>query len=357
MSSMPEGFSEVAGGIVAVALIVLVLTIVVGPVASSLGVSTSDGGNQTTSEDIVGGSETFGSDVVGINFVKADLNGSVRLTGANDSNVTIESDANLGHDLSACTWGELDSSVVSNNEDALLLATQEAITWYNGTADEWRGYYYNTSSRNSFRASVNATDPTNATLVCLNHANQSLNVSENTTTGSSVATGSSNVADYPDNVTNWNGTVEETRLFATPLNGSQRTEWVGEPGLAVQGPAPATRVTYDTFADGKTNYVTYFASGSATASNATQVGGFDAPAPTDGVDYSISGGTITLLDGGQFEADGEVVYISYTAEALTGPMSGALSALFNMGEAALVLVVMGIFALAGFAVLNQLGEF
>lgn len=357
MSSMPEGFGEVAGGIVTLALIVLVLTIVAGPVASSLGVQTSPETNQTTSVGVIGGSDTFASNVDSVNFVKADLDDSVRLTGANDSNVTIESNADLGHDLSACTWGTLDSDVVTNNEDALLLATQEAVTWYNGTSDTWEGYYYNTSSRNSFRASVSASSPAaNATLVCLNHANQSLNISANTTTGSSVATGSSNIADYPSNVTNWNGTVEETRLYATPLNGSQRTEWVGEPGLAVQGPAPATRVTYDTFTE-KTTFNTYFASGSATAGNATQVSGFDAPAPSEGTDYSLSGGTITLLDTGQFDANGEVVYIAYGEAGITGPMSGVLTTLFNLGESALTIVVLGLLALAGFAVVNQIDEF
>lgn len=288
---------------------------------------------------ITGASTSLGGNVDSVGSVQSSLNETVRLTGANDSNVTIDGDADLGHDLSACTWGSLDSDIVTNDENALLLATQEAITWYNGTSDTWEGYYYNTSSRNSFRASVAAPSPATWTLVCLNHANQSLNLSANTTTGSSVATGSSNIAAYPENISNWNGSVEETRLFDTPLNGSRRSEWVAEPGLATTGPAPSARVTYDNFGSG-TSYTTYFADGTATATNATVVSGFDPPAVSRGADYSISGKTLSISSGGVLEADGEVLYVGFQTAGTGGGLG------VRLGQIALALVALLTVALA-----------
>lgn len=351
-----EGVKEIGGGLVAVALVVLVAFYLLGPIASTMGM-TGAGGNVTTSEDIVGGSDQFGDSVDSVNFVRSSLNDSVRLTGAPDSNVTIDSDADLGNDLSACTWGALDSSVVTANDDGLLLATQQAVLWYNGTDDVYRGYYYNTSSRNSYVANVSASTPSSSTLVCLNHASQSLNISANTTTGTAVATGSSNSADYPANVSNWNGTVDETRLFATPLNGSQRSEWVATPGLAVNGSAPSTRVTYDVYGSSYGSTVpVYFSSGSASLGNATRATGFTAPSVTEGTDYALSGDTVTVLDGGVLEQDGEVLYIGYSASGFVGPFSSVLTSLANIGPAALSLLIIGLLAGAGMLAVSYMGE-
>jgi hypothetical protein len=319
-------------------IVVLLAVVILGSGVLSPGTAPKD---VERSYGITGASTSLGGNVGSVNTVQSSLDEAVRLTGANDSNVTIDGDADLGHDLSACSWGTLDSDVVTNNENALLLATQEAITWYNGTSDTWEGYYYNTSSRDSFRASVSAPSPTTWTLVCLNHANQSLNLSANTTTGSSVATGSSNIADYPENVSNYNGSVEETRLFDEPLNGSRRTEWVAEPGLATTGPAPAARVTYDNFGSG-TSYTTFFASGTATATNATVVTGFGAPTVAGGTDYSISGGTLSILGGGVLEADGEVLYVGFR----TGGSGGGAGLGVRLGQIALALAALLTVALA-----------
>lgn len=351
-----QGVKEIGGGLVAIALVTLLGFYLLGPIASTMGM-TGAGVNATTSTGVVGGADTFGNQVTNVNLVETSLNDSVELTGTAGSNVTIQSDADLGHDLSACTYGTLDSPVVTNNNDGLLLATQEAVLWYNGTDDVYRGYYYNTSSRNSFTANVTASSPSTPTLVCLNHANQSLNISANTTTGTAVATGSSNIADYPENVTAWNGTVDETRLFSTPLNGSQRTEWTATPGLAVNGSAPAARVTYDVYGSSYGSTVpVYFASGSATLNNVNHATGFNAPDVTEGTDYDISGDTVTVLAGGTLEQDGEVLYLAYNAEQYVGPFASVLTSLSNIGPAALSLLIIGMLAGAGMLAVSYMND-
>lgn len=315
-----------AVGVLLVGAIIVSIFITGGFSGGTTGAGTADLG-------ILGGSQSiqtdYGESVESIDRVRASLNDSVALTGAPDSNVTIDSSADLGHDFSACTWGTLNSSVVTADEDGLLLATQSAVVWYNGTSDTWDGYYYNTSSRNSFRASVAAPSPDTPTLVCLNHGTQTLNVSANTTVGSDVATGSSNTATYPANVSGWHGTVEETRLYGSgPLNTSQRTEWVGEPALAVAGPAPSTRVTYDTRSTSiPSSFDVYFATGSASVSNASLATGQTAPAIAAGTDYSTSGDTVSILGGGQLDADGEVLYVDYELGGGLGPSIARLAIL------------------------------
>jgi len=316
------------GGLVAGAIMLVVVLWLATQVGALAGGGAGADGAANTSTGVVAGSTsipTDGTDLESVVSVRTSLNDSVRLSGAADSNVTIDSPAELGHDLSVCTYAALNGSVVTNDETGLLLATQPAILWYNGSTDTWEGYFYNTSSRNSFRASVAASSPQTPTLVCLNHADQSLNLTANTTAGSAVATGSSNIADYPENVSNWHGRVEETRLYATPLNGSQRSEWVADPVLAVAGPAPATRVTYDTpLQTLPSTLPVYFSSGEATVSNASLAAGRGGPAITSGTDYSISGGTLTVLDGGLLEPTGEVLYFELLVSGLVGPVLGSI---------------------------------
>lgn len=297
------------GEVVGVLLVgMLIMVVFSGPLGTGPGGSTA--ADQDT-VDIVGGSETIstgGATLENVSRVRTSLNDSVQLTGAPDSNVTLDTGAALDDTWSVCTYASADSSVVTGDETRLAITSQAASLQYNGSTDEWQGHYLNTTSLDSYRASVAATSPTTPTLVCLNHDGSSLNVSANTTTGGSVATGSANDAPLL-NGSSWAGSLEETRRYETPLNGSQRTEWVADPVLAVAGPAPADRVTYDTRAgSAPASFDVYFASGSATAANATLATGRAGPSVTDGVDYSISGDTISVL-GGQLDPSGEVLYL------------------------------------------------
>ena len=130
-------------------------------VSETAGTGTSAGGNTTEIVGVEGGSASFSSNpVTSFQFAKTSLNESVELTGSPGSNVTINAGSDVGTDFSACTWGELDSTVVSNNENATLLTTESAVLWYNGSDDTWNGYYYNVSSRNSYTTSASATSPT-----------------------------------------------------------------------------------------------------------------------------------------------------------------------------------------------------
>lgn len=319
--------------VVSAAIVIAFMTgvVVLDTIADSAGTST--GGNTTEIIGVTGGSASFSSNpVTTFQFAKTSLNESVALSGASGSNVTIDAGADVGTDFSACTWGELDSSVVSNNNDAILLTTQDGVLWYNGTADQWQGYYYNVSSRNSYTTAVTATNPTTPTLVCLNAVGSYVNVTANTTAGPNTVTTADNIADYPANVSNWDGTVDETRVFDEPLNGTQRADWVSEPVLAVDGEAPAYRVTFDNFGSSMV-YDTYFASGSATANGASVGTGLTGPAITEGTDFSVSGTTLSILSGSTvLDPTGEVLYLAFVSEgsAAFGHIVSAWASLGSM---------------------------
>jgi hypothetical protein len=353
MAEPLEDIKAVAGGLVALAIILLVvLTLTTQIVPTAFASETA--GQNNVSVGILGGSQQFGAGVESVSRVRTSLNQSAQLTGADDSNVTVEASFDLGQDFSVCTFAEADASVVANNETRLLMATEEAILWYNGSDDAWHGYFYNVSSRNSYRATVTAASPTSPTLVCLNHGGTSLNVSANNTVGNDTTTTASNIADYPENVSNWHGAVEETRLYGSgPLNTSERTEWLADPVLAIEGRTPEARVTYDTFATSAPSaFETYFTSGDAAANNVTLGVGRRGPVVTEGTDYDLAGETVQVLSGGVLDENGEVLYIGYVGATLTGPFVGAYNAFLRIGPVALILAVLGILAFAAFAVVG-----
>ena len=288
---------------------------VVGALFDASDASLGDGAS-TASVGINDTTATFDSGTVtGVDRVRTSLNDSLALDGTANSELAMDTDANLEDSFSVCTYAEADSSVVSNNEARLLLSTQQAQLQYNGTDDVWQGRYTNVSNGSAWHANVSATSPSTPTLVCLNRHSGAFNISANTTTGADVATTGTTSAALL-NGSNWNGNVDETRMYETVLNGSQRTDYVAEPVLAVDGGAPAARVTYDQFNTDLSDIEVYFSDTSASATSASVAGGRAGPAISDGVDYEINGGDITVLSGSStLDTQGEVLYINYGAGA------------------------------------------
>lgn len=302
-------------GIMALLLIGVVLLGMVAGMAPSFVGGAVGPGSQTDDVPVLSGTGTIqtgqGVSVDNVTSVLTSLDDAVELTGTAGSNVTIDSNADLGSEFSVCTYAQADASVVSNDETRILLATESAVLQYNGTDNEWQGYYYNVSSRNSYRTAVAASSPSTPTLVCLNAAGSYINVTANTTSGPNTVTTASNIAAYPQG-DNWDGTVEETRLYGTPLTSAQRSEWVNDPVLALDGITPAARVTYDTRASSiPSTFPAYFGDGTATPSNAALATGRGGPSVTEGADYSVSGDAISVLGGGTLDENGEVLYVEY----------------------------------------------
>jgi hypothetical protein len=176
--------------------------------------------------------------------------------------------------------------------------------------------------------SVSEANATKLLPVCVVHENQQLQVHTNVSSGTAVATGTSNAA-YPGSTSDWNGTIEETRGYDYAVNASQRSEYHSDPTLAVTGPAPQWRLTYDTRGSLGGTLPVHFASGDATVTNATLVSGFSDPGINAGSDYKLAGDSIEILNG-QLDANGEVLFIEFNLEGVPLGLLGVGIALFAL---------------------------
>jgi len=307
--------------IAAVALVMFTVVLLVG-VSLVDGVVSGIGGqagpvNTSASPDPVTGQavsfeDTSGEATVTQVYDVVDSRGyAVALTGASDSYVQTDSDVTLTSDAtwSVSTYAAVDATATGTTMTALSVDGR-ILLQYNGTAGSWAAWYYNESSRNSYRVSVTAPDPTNLTRIEARHNGSALTIYRNTTQGTTATTGTSNTADAWPDATNWDGRLDETRTFDDPLPSSERASLVTNP----VGPAPGTnrtaRLMYDQ--GGGTTTPIYFAGADATLSNASWVGGLPGASLTEGADYELDtgAGTITALANGRI-GGAPVVWIDY----------------------------------------------
>lgn len=295
--------------------------------------------------------------VENITFATTSLEDQLQLTGADDSYVetsgTMETDDSWG----VCTWAAADQSVVDGNESRTIVGYETSTIYYNGSNDEYVGWWYDEGARETYDATVAAPDPTNQSLLCVDHNGTHLSMTRNATVGQVVeTTGSPTVADPPGD--NWDGTLEETRVWNYSLDTAQRQELVNDPVLALNdSSAPVARLTYDVRDRSTSSFPVYFASSTATISNASFADGFAAVQITESEDYALSGvfsSKFEVLDGGILDSDGEVAYI--TAIAGGGPFN-VLGQLQTVGGAAFSLLVVGLLIKGGMMVVNEMDEF
>lgn len=309
--------------------------------------------NQTAAVEVTDGGGQLqilsGSSVSNHHSTTTSLEDQLQTSGS--GSVAVSTDANVSEQSWAlCTWTSAAQST-ANTENRTIVGYENIALWYDGSNAEYVGYYYNDSTREEYSIRVAAPDPTNSSLVCVQRDGSTLMASRNTTT-SSVAVSSATTTRGPPGA-DWNGTIEETRLYDYPLNSSQRGEWVGEPVLAVQGPAPALRLTYDVRGDSGPVRV-FFAGGSASLTGDAQlVRGFDGPAVTRGTDYSwdgLDGATLTV-DGATLEDDGEVLYHQFSKSQFGGLINRA----GQIGASAFALLVVALLLKAATAVAGFVG--
>lgn len=258
--------------------------------------------------------------------VESTTGDAVSLDGSGNAGVNANLDVSLGDSWSACTYAAVDPGAENETRSVLALDTDryEIVLTHNGSTQQWEAWYWDAATTQSHAAAVAAPDPTNRTLVCAtrNASAETLTVSRNTTVGAQTNTATGGFADRA-NATAWDGWLEETRLYPTALNDSQRQRWVNEPVLAVNGTAPVARITYDTREWKPDSVSVYFADSSASLSSAQIVDGASGPDLEAGVDYELAGlvqswlagGDIVVLDGSnKLTGNGDVVYTTFDVE-------------------------------------------
>lgn len=256
-----------------------------------------------------------------VSSVKSTLGDQIRLSGADDSQTELQSNIEVSDEWSVCTFATADSELVSKNESRTIVSMsvnddEDVVLYYNGTSDAYEAWYYNVSSRNSYEANISAPSPSQRTLVCALRSGDQLEVARGNTTGDATPTTGTNTAPSPPS-SNWDGYLEETRVYPSRLNNSQRAEWTDSPVLAVSGAFPEVRVTYDVRSRSVSSVPAYFSSGEMGLSNASLVDGATGPDLEEGVDYQVDGDEIVALDG-HLSGNGDVVYAAYAFDS--GPV-------------------------------------
>lgn len=272
---------------------------------------------------------------------QATLGDSLALDGSDDASATVDANASVSGNYSLSTWVRLD-----NQTRTMLVADYEDLSIvYNGSTNEYAGYYWSDQTRSLHRISGTATDAGNWTLLSVQRRGSQLVLFEDSTQiASADVTGDGSATMPPlDNV---NGQVEETRLHDYALSSNQLTEWQSERALAVSGDAPALRVTYDS-RDGDSTPV-FFAAGSVDRGSGTSFAdGFTAPNLTAGDDYvwgGTRGATVTIPTGSVLEQDGAVVFATYQINKFGGLLArleAAVSGAVGLLTLALLVIAAG----------------
>jgi len=285
---------------------------------------------------------------------------ALSLDGTPDADVSVSDSVSVTNDQwTACTHARVESGAVGADANRTLMTVEGATLFYNGSAGatgNWTVHYYDRGNTSSAALEVNATAPTGLTSVCFERDDNSLELARNTTATASGSVPASGSVALPSQ-SNWNGTVEETRVWDYTHNSSQRSEYVQNASLAIAGEPPQVRVMYDSADTSVSSVPAYFAGGSVDISGGSLVsGGATAPGVTEGDEVRVGGpgGQAVTVDSSTFlDANGEVVFVDASAQAY-----GAIMAtLQRIGGAALGLLVIGLLAMAARAMLDPLGGF
>lgn len=299
--------------------VVLALSLLVVNALFGAGVGQNPGPFERTSDaDVVNATGTLdtprAATIQNYDNTQATLGDAVKLAGTADSYVDIQASASLDGDHEACTLAAADSSAVTNDETRTMLQAEDLVLYYNGTSDRYEAWYYDDATRESAVVSVATTSPTDRTLVCGQVAGSTLTIYRGTTQGTTETLDGDQTTETPPDH-NWDGELEETRLYNRTLNASQRSEFNSSRAVAVTGEEAAIRVMYDD-KDGQPGTVpAHFADGSVELVNASLTTGVSGPSLTRGSDYEFSGDQARILSGSSLDDSGNVLFVDINGTA------------------------------------------
>lgn len=334
----------------AVALVVLSVTLLlgitlVGDIAVGLE-ETKDPRNKTASPnpqtgEVVSFEDTTHSATIHDVWSVRDSQGNaVRLTGADDSYIQSQEDVDLASDdtWTVSTWAAVNSSATGETMTAVS-ANARVIIEYNGSDSQWSAWYYKEGSRDSYRVNVSAPSPTDYTLVTATANSTHFTIYRNTTQGEVVDITTSSIEDATVEASNWDGTLDETRVFDDATNDSQQSDLHSNPVAPRKDRDRSARIMYDE-GHGDTTAI-YFTGARADVSNATWVDGLPGNDLVEGTDYELDqeAGTITAVAGGKIDG-APVVWIEYRYEPLNkvGKLAAVLTGAYGLFATSVLII-------------------
>jgi len=316
-------------------VVVIILSILVLILLGGVGGSTTGTTSQRVAETVaLNGTGNFvdlGS-ATGTNETIRNSRGfAVATSDAPNSQVSSNSGIDLAREeFTICTF----TRVGATSSGTILSADGRVLLGYDSDTNEWTLWYYDDGSTDSYELRATASSPsTGYSQICAwyDDSLEQLRLYENATRVASVSTNGPNSASLPK-TGSIEGALEETRVFAEPLNSSERNQTVSQPIEPLETANRTARIYYDV--NGTSSEPIWFASADATVQNASYVDGFDGDVLSSGGllgsgDYSwnSSGPRLRPEAGGKLEG-APVAFADFNKTTSGGSGSGLPWAVF-----------------------------
>jgi len=262
----------------------------------------------------------------------------------------------LGGNWSVCTWARPDDT--DANMTVISVQGEQTIQYLgNQTTPQWVGRYWDAGERETYDVAVDATATGTRTHVCFQQTTNDITLYANASASPTVTTtGSHTLTDAQYNISAFNGSVEETRIYNASLDSADRTTLRDHPSRPLGTPTPVARIMYDVRSGPVTSIPMYFTGTSATVTNADIEPGVGGDDLTEGTDYRVDNlqlgnPKLIALDGGDLDG-APVVFISYDSQ--TSMLEGAFMNAWQLLKYVVIFFVLGILASAGYFAHNML---
>jgi hypothetical protein len=292
---------QVASIVVTAAILALVLNQfgVVGGAVSSGGAQDSTQASLAPS----GGDITLSGDNVSVISVHQSLNDSAQLDGS--GGITGDLGAGVADNRTVSTWATVNNTTGVRQ---IISVDSRTILVYNGTSSEWACWSYDDASGQTHRVAVADASPGWSNLQC-ERAGGALTLRVNDTSTATVSTDSANATAQTLQTKPLDGRVDETRTFNGTLSSTEQSALYTAPTAPLESAPRQSRIMYDSYGS-LDSIPVYLAGGSLDGTAATKAGGLVGQGATEGDDWSLSSGTLSLLPGGVVEG-APVVFVTW----------------------------------------------
>jgi len=266
---------------------------------------------------------------------------AVELTGADDSYVqsTRDIDVAAQDTWTVSVWASRNGTVTGQRTVTTVDGDIEIA--YNSTRDEYTAWYYDAGSRASYRVNVSATASAGQfENIWLARNDSSLTIYANDTAGETATLDGTTEAAYAGGQ-NWNGRLDELRVWNQTLNASQRQAHYQDPIDGIPGGAQA-RVMFDE--PYRSPQLLLYAGGGVGLNNATLTDGLagqqlvtDEMLSQNDYQWRDDGPQIRAVSGGELDG-APIAYVDYKN---VGPQQSLLNSFESaIGLAGLLLVLL-----------------
>lgn len=311
----------------------------------------------TNALGIADGSATFGHENVTNLQTQQTLGTEVKFEG--NGAVEGPSGDDVSGDWAVCTWAKPDDT--DANMTVAVVDGEHHIQYHgNRSTPQWVGLYYDPGEREDYDVSVAATDTANRTHLCFQEQDDNITLYANGTASPSVnTTGAYSLTVARYNLSDLNGSVDETRVYNASTNASQRTSLRDHPSRPLPALTPTARLMYDARSGPVSAFPIYFAGSDATVTNAQLQPGVSGDTLQEGTDYTTSNPglafpKLSVVDGGDLDG-APVVFVTY--DSTDNGFTGTFNAMWNGLTQVPQFVALGFVLLGGVVAMQLMRDF